>query len=194
MWDCYVGRLIFSISAFYSSSNPLPLHNHHIVLASISLPNHSPQARVRVFEELPKRTNRLGVSTASWTKCLARRTAMGNYVNVEIITHCILLAQEAFRDGDFQVAMVFLNCVKMAVGIFPILGGNKECFGTLVELFSECRGSRTAELKKEIEKSGIVTVLSGILAAAASARSVRINKVNEKFFSFHFVYSMKVTN
>jgi len=146
------------------------------LLASISLPNHSPQARVRVFEELPKRTNRLGVSTASWTKCLARRTAMGNYVNVEIITHCILLAQEAFRDGDFPVAMVFLNCVKMAVAIFPILGGNKECFGTLVELFSECRGSRTAELKKEIEKSGIVTVLSGILATAASARGVRVNK------------------
>jgi len=146
------------------------------LLASVSLPNHSPIARARVFDDLPKRTSRLGLSTASWTKCLARRTAMGNFVNAEIITHCILLAQEAFRERDFKVAMVFLNCVKMTVAIFPILGGNTECFGTLVELFSECRGSRTSELKKEIEKSGIVTILSGILAAAASARSVKINK------------------
>jgi len=64
-----------------------------------------------------------------------------------------------------------LTCIQMAVTIYPTLCGTDEGFGTLVELFGECRSAGSAKWKKEIEASGIVTILSSILAVAAPARA-----------------------
>jgi len=142
------------------------------LLASISSPTHSPSARSRAFDELPKRTKSLGTSAVSWMKSLARRSAMGNLFNVEAISHCTLLAQEAYHERDLEAAMAFLKCVKIAVNVYPSLCGTKEGFANLVELFGDCRSPQSPELKKEIDQSEMVTTLSGILAAAAPARAV----------------------
>jgi hypothetical protein len=139
------------------------------ILATISNPDHSASARVRAFDELPKRTKSLGDSTSAWVKMLARRCAMGNFLNVEIINDCILLAQECFRGGHIPECAEFLTCVRTAVEIYPALGGTKEGFGTLMELFGECRAGSSSKTKKIIEEYDVVTTLSSILAAAAPA-------------------------
>jgi hypothetical protein len=140
------------------------------VLASITSPAHSLAARSRAIEELPKRTKSLGSSTSSWIKSLARRCSMGNFVNAETITHCILLAQEALRERDFQATMAFLETVKIAINIYPSLGGTKEGFETLVELFSECRNSLKSSEADDAKEVGILSTLIGILAAVTSSR------------------------
>ena len=140
------------------------------MLASISSPTHSLAARARALEELPKRTKSLGSQTASWIKVLARRCAMGNFVNVDTVTHCILLAQEALRERDFQVTMAFLECVKIAVNIYPSLGGTREGFETLVELFGECRSSLKGNEAEDAKETGILTTIIGILAIVTPKR------------------------
>jgi len=145
------------------------LHNardNHIfrVLATIANPSHSSSARDRAFDELPKRTKSLGDQTASWVKTLARRCAMGNFLNVEIIHHSILLAQECFGEGNLQSCMHLLSSVRLAAKIFPSLCATKEEFGTLLELFSECRAVSSSKSKTGVENSRIITALSGILA------------------------------
>jgi hypothetical protein len=94
---------------------------------------------------------------------------MGNFLNVEIIKHCILLAQECFRGGHIPECAEFLTCVRTAVEIFPALCGTKDGFGTLIELFGECRAGSSSKIKKLIEEYNMVTTLSSILAAAAPA-------------------------
>jgi hypothetical protein len=89
---------------------------------------------------------------------------MGYFLNGEIVHHSILLSQECFANGDLQGCLLFLSSVKIASKIYPSLCGKKEDFGTLLELFSECRAVTNNKIKKDIESSGIVTVLSGILA------------------------------
>ena len=141
-----------------------------LVLASISSPNHSLTARSRALEDLPKRTKSLGSSASSWIKHLARRCAMGHFVNVETITHCILLAQEALHAKDLQVCMALLECVKVAVNIYPSLGSTEEGYETLIELFAECRGQKGEDLKG-VKDCGILTILSGILAVVTPTRT-----------------------
>ena len=141
------------------------------MLASISSPTHSLAARSRALDDLPKRAKSLGPSAASWIKSLARRCAMGHFMNVDTVTHCILLAQEAFNERDFQVCMAFLECVKVAVNVYPSLGGTEEGFETLVELFGECRGQLKGEEEKDVKELGILTTLSGILAAVTPSRT-----------------------
>lgn len=138
-------------------------------------------ARTRAFEELPKRTISLGTKTSTWIKCLARRCAMGHFVNVENITHCILLAQESLNENQFSIATNFLLCVRTFVKIFPALAGTKEGFVTLIEMFTEC-SSKSYKFKAEIKKRNIVTILSGILAVAAQTRAIHFGKV--RHFSF----------
>jgi hypothetical protein len=150
------------------------LHNardKHIfrILATISRSDHSASARVRAFDELPKRTKSLGDATAAWVKMMARRCAMSNFINVEIVNQCILLAQECFQGGHIPECAQFLTCVKTAVEIYPALGGTKEGFGTLMELFGECRAGSSSKTKKLIGEYDLVTILSAILAAAAPA-------------------------
>lgn len=142
------------------------------ILATIASPTHSLAARARAFDELPKRTKSLGEMTAAWIKTLARRCAMGHFLNSEIINHCILLAQECFHEEDFGRCVSFLACVKIAAEIYPSLCGSKEAFGNLVELFSECQQLH-GKKKKEVDKYGIVTLLSSVLASAAPTRDAK---------------------
>jgi hypothetical protein len=148
------------------------------ILATISSPTHSASARARAFDELPKRTKSLGEQTSTWVKMLARRCAMGNFLNVEVVNHCILLAQECFHAGDMDGCMSFLSCVKMTSEIFPAVCANKEGFGNLIELFSECQRSVSGKKRKSDERSEIITLLSSVLAAAAPARSEKSTNVS----------------
>ena len=136
------------------------------LLATIATPNHSSSARARAFEELPKRAKSLGSNTAAWVKKLARRCAMGGFVNQDSISTCILLAQECFHEGDIDCTMVFLRAVKTAIDAFPRLATSKESFGTLVELFGECQSSHVKN-KKQIEEARTVSLLGTILALAS---------------------------
>ncbi len=95
---------------------------------------------------------------------------MGHFLNVETITHCILLAQEARHEKDLQVCMALLECVKVAVNMYPSLGGTEEGYETLVELLAECREQKGEDLKN-VKECGILTTLSGILAAVTPTRT-----------------------
>lgn len=148
--------------------------DNHIfrILSTIATPTHSPSARFRALDDLPKRTKSLGNSTSSWVRSLARRCAMGSLVNSESIDTCILLSQECFEAGDCEAASHFLRCVKVATSVFPALGGTNEGFKNLAEFFDLCRTTTmTSAMKKDMEKYGIVTMISDILAKAASSRS-----------------------
>ena len=152
------------------------------ILSTIASSTHSPAARIRAFDELPKRTKGLGNVTSSWVKSLARRCAMGTFLNAESIEHCIILAQECFEAGDCEAASLFLLCVKTATSIFPALGATKEGFKNLVEFFEACRTDVTPATKKDMDKFGIVTVISDILAKAASSRPASGDRV--RYFGF----------
>lgn len=91
-------------------------------------------------------------------------------MNVETITHCILLAQEALHEKDLLVCMSLLECVKVAVNVYPSLGSTEEGYETLIELFAECRDQKGEDLKN-VKDSGILTTLSGILAAVTPTRT-----------------------
>jgi hypothetical protein len=157
------------------------LHNardNHIfrVLATITSPSHSASARSRAFDELPKRTKSLGDQAASWIKTLARRCAMGQFMNGEIVHHSILLAQESFCEGNFQGCIHFLNCVKSASRFYPSLCSEKNDFGTLLEIFSACRSITNSKIKNDLGRSGMVTILSSILAEVSQVLNTKNGK------------------
>lgn len=137
------------------------------VLASISSPSHSMNARSRALNDLPKRTQSLGPSASSWIRSLAKRCAMGHFFNAEIISHCIQLAQESFNEGEFQVCRSFLDSSMSALSVFPNMV-TKEMNDMLVEFFGECRESHHREDRKQIDELDIVTRLSTILACISS--------------------------
>lgn len=135
------------------------------ILSTIASPVHSPAARLRAFDELPKRTKGLGTAAQSWVKILARRCAMGSFLNSECIEHCIMLSQECFEAENCEVSALFLDCIKMATSIFPSLGSTQNGFRNLVEFFDVCRtSSLSTSMKRDMEKYGVVTMLSEILA------------------------------
>jgi hypothetical protein len=103
---------------------------------------------------------------------------MGSFINLDTVTHCILIAQESLHERDFQVCMSFLECVKVAVNIFPTLGASEEGYETLVELFGECRGMKGVEAK-EVKEVGILTTLSAILAVVTPSRKSSQKKDDE---------------
>ena len=176
-------EVVASLSAPLSGQSSIPsdirpvlekLHaarDKHIfrILATIASPDHSASARLRAFDELPKRTKSLGDSTAAWVKSLARRCAMGHFLNADVVRDCIVLAQDCFANGDFPECAEFLACVKTAIDIYPSLGGTKDAFEGLMELFSACRANSSSKTKKMIEEYNMVTTLSSILAAVAPA-------------------------
>jgi len=135
------------------------------ILSTISSPAHSPSSRLRAFDELPKRTKGLGGAAQSWVKTLARRCAMGAFLDIESIEHCIILSQECFEAEDCEASTLFLDCIKLAVSIFPSLGSSKKGFQNLVEFFDASRTTSTSSsMKRDMEKYGVVTMLSDILA------------------------------
>ncbi|KAL7553699.1 hypothetical protein ACHAWF_017019 [Thalassiosira exigua] len=142
------------------------------ILSTICDPTHSPSARARALDELPKRTKGLGGPAQGWVKTLARRCAMGAFLNAEGVEHCIILSQEAFESEDCAVSSGFLECVKVATTIFPGLGGTEGGFKNLVEFFDAVRtADLSSSTKKEMEKHGIVTSLSEILARSGPKAS-----------------------
>ena len=153
----------FILNSYYFTLSP-------IVLSSISTSTHSSSARILAFKELPKRAKLLGPSVEAWVKNLTMRSAMGNFVNGEIISHCILLAQEAFNENEFEVCAMFLDSVKTAVTIYPALAGSKEGFETLVELLNGSLAPNSAESKKGIKHAQISTMLTEILLAVTRSQ------------------------
>lgn len=139
------------------------------VLASISSPSHSSEARIRALDDLPKRAKSLGSAASQWLFYLARRTAMGYFLNTEIIDNCILLAQEAFNEGNFEVCRAFLESANAAFIVFPSM--SEKGFDYITELFSACRESLPAEERKLIKQYGILTTLSNIMSRTAHARA-----------------------
>jgi hypothetical protein len=158
------------------------------ILATIANPTHTMAARVRAFEELPKRTKSLGDATCAWVKSLARRCAMGDFLNKSIIQQCIALAQECFHGNDIPASIAFLSCVKLASTVFPALCGDREGFNLLIEMFMECRAARSGKKKKEIDQCGMVTALCSILAAAAPSR-VQDSSEEDEVSRFHLSYA-----
>jgi hypothetical protein len=137
------------------------------ILSTITNPTHSTKARSRAIEEMPKRVKSMGEATLTWVKVLVRRCAMGDFLNQEIVRHCILLAQECFQEKDIASSQKFLACVQVAADSFPELCANEECFESLMELFVDCRRVSSSELKTEIGRHGFLTTLSTILSAVA---------------------------
>jgi hypothetical protein len=153
------------------------------ILSTIATPTHSTAARIRALEELPKRVKHLGEATVAWVRTLVRRCAMGDFMNSQNVQHCIQLALECFQAEELQLSASLVACVKVAADCFPELCATKECFGTLIEFFTECRGLPSGKFKKEVEQSGMVTALSAILAAAAPASiTVRLMKASLLIF------------
>ncbi|GMH91678.1 hypothetical protein TrVE_jg10794 [Triparma verrucosa] len=153
------------------------------IMESICDSNHSPSARVKALDELPKRVSSLGAVAASWMKTLVRRVSMGSALQFDTINHCAMLAQECFGEEEFYTSSHFLDIVKLATTAFPKIGqGNKgECFKTLTEFFSETR-KLSGKAKDEAEDNNIVSSLSKILAAIAPSASATSTKTDDKQF------------
>lgn len=94
---------------------------------------------------------------------------MGYFLNTEIIDNCILLAQEAFNEGNFEVCRAFLESANAAFIVFPSM--SEKGFDYISELFSACRESLPAEERKLIKQFGILTTLSNIMSRTAHARA-----------------------
>lgn len=145
------------------------LKDKHIfrILSSITNPTHSGKDRSRALDEISKRVKYRGEAVLTWVKTLVRRCSMGDFLNHDIIRHCILLAQECFQEEDVASCNKFLACVYVAASNFPEICSNTECFGSLMELFVACRIESSSEVKKLVAHYGIVTTLSTILSAVS---------------------------
>jgi len=133
------------------------------ILGTITNPSHSAKSRARALDDLPKRVKATaGDAVSAWVKSLAKRCAMGDFVNLDGVHHCVLLAQECFHEGELEATRKFLVCVQMAVESFPSLCASGEVFENLSELFRDCN--------KETEEPAIITALSAILASVAPYR------------------------
>ncbi len=134
------------------------------ILSTITTPTHSIQARVRAYDELPKRVKSLGDTAVRFVKGLVRKCSMGDFLNQEIVHDSILLAQEFGGQGDWELCRKFLRCIELATDYFPEVCGEAQCFLNLTELFLECRSSKDRGL------DDILTRLTSILAKAALKR------------------------
>ncbi|GMH77710.1 hypothetical protein TrLO_g15830, partial [Triparma laevis f. longispina] len=155
------------------------------LMSSLCDCNHSPSARAKALDDLPKRVSSLGSVAATWMKTLVRRVSMGSAFQFDTINHCAMLAQECFGEEEFYTSSHFLDIVKLATTAFPKIGeGNKgECFKTLTEFFSETR-KLSGKAKDEADDNNIVSSLSKILAAIAPSASATVtgSKTNDKQF------------
>jgi hypothetical protein len=152
------------------------------LMASIADANHTVTTRATAMDELPKRVNAVGAAASTWMKSLVRRVSMGSAFNFDVINHCAMLAQECARENEWVTSSLFLEIVKFCVAAFPTVGqGNAgECFKTMTEFFSECRGLE-GKSKKEAEENDIVSMLGKILATIAPAASaVDVSELSKK--------------
>lgn len=134
------------------------------ILAAISNPSHSITSRNVAIDELPKKVKYMGEDTVRWVKTLVRRCAMGDFLNKEVVRHCILLADECFQEDDIESAKKFLDCVFLSAESFPDLCSTTECFGSLIELFVNCRMVTSNKLRRLISRFGVLSTLGAILS------------------------------
>ncbi len=102
------------------------------ILSTIATPTHTTKARIRALDELPKRVKPLGDAVLTWVKGLVRRGSMGDFLNLEIVHHSILLAQECFREEDYPACERFLKWVQVAADAFPIICAQQDSFEPLL--------------------------------------------------------------
>ena len=141
------------------------------ILATITNPSHSAKARARALDDLPKRVKATaGDAVQAWVKSLAKRCAMGDFINHDSIHHCVLLAQECFHEGEFDATLKFLVCIQLAVESFPSLCASEEVFENLSELFRDCNSMTSSSSRKTTEEPAIITALSAILASVSPHR------------------------
>ena len=137
------------------------------LLGTITKPNHTVKARLRALDDLPKRVKATaGDSVQAWVKSLAKRCAMGDFINEDTIHHCVLLAQECYFEGEHEAALKFLACVQLAVESFPSLCASDDVFENLSELFRDSSSSSS----KTSDESAIITSLASILALVSPFR------------------------
>ncbi len=141
------------------------------LLGTITNPNHSAKARARALDDLPKRVKATAGDTVhAWVKSLAKRCAMGDFINHDTIHHCVLLAQECFHEGEYEATLKFLVCIQLAVESFPSICASDEVFSNLSELFTDCNGTSSKASRKTDLEHAIVTALSSILASVSPHR------------------------
>lgn len=99
---------------------------------------------------------------------------MGDFINAEIVHHCVLLAQECFHEEDVVPCRAFVAVIKVAVGYFPQLcTATEETFSTLVQLFTDARGlEKGSKFEIEVAECRLISDLSAILAAGAPANKL----------------------
>lgn len=160
------------IQGISSKSMIEKLHSHrdkHLfrILSTIAYSRHSASARARAFNDLPRRTQGLGEPTTVWLKTLIRRCAMGGSINEEVISHCILLSQECFREGEYEKSMMFLSPVDFVTKSFPdlIVGA---VFTDLIVLLGECKEAFSGNDHNESMQVMLSTICA-ILARTAPA-------------------------
>lgn len=143
------------------------------ILGPITGPDHSTKARNRAFDELPKRVKTAaGDAAHTWVKTLVKRCTMGDFMNQDVVQHCIVLAQECFEEDDFEASKYFLNCLDLAGRMFPKLCAGKDIFAGLTSMFEDCSSQNLKGKRKQaIQKAGIVSALSAILAAVTPHRA-----------------------
>lgn len=149
------------------------------IFSTIVDAGHSAEARIRALDELPKRTKALGGPVSEWVKNLVRRCAMGNFWNADILSHCILVAQQCFHEGDIPAASALLASAREALSIFPSLCQTSKTFATLTEFFSACRAA-TDLTKNHVHGQGLITALSSILSMAALSKPDDIRSDEEE--------------
>ena len=141
------------------------------ILGTITKPNHSVKARFWALDDLPKRVKATaGDAVQAWVKSLAKRCAMGDFINQDTIYHCVLLAQECVHEGEYEAALKFLACVQLAVESFPSLCASNDVFENLSELFKDCNSMSSSSSSEASAESAIITALTSILALVSPHR------------------------
>ncbi|KAL3919926.1 MAG: hypothetical protein SGILL_003509 [Bacillariaceae sp.] len=145
------------------------------ILGTITHPNHSVSARIRALNDLPKRVKATaGDAVQKWVVSLVQRCAMGDFLNQDVVHHCVVLAHECLQEDDWDSTNRFLTCAEMAASRFPALCASEQDYTTLSEMFRDCSGvsSSSSKKKKHMDKSNILTLLSSILAMASPHRAI----------------------
>lgn len=152
------------------------IKDNHVfrILGTLVHSDHSVKSRVRALDDLPKRVkSTAGDAVQTWVRSLVKRCAMGDFLNLDVIQHCSMLALECFQGELWDAAQKFLSCVQLAASSFPVLCASEEVYENLSTIFRDCSDLlSSASRRKKIEYSNIVTTVSAILASASPYRKL----------------------
>jgi hypothetical protein len=165
------------------------IKDNHVfrILGTLVHSDHSIKSRIRALDDLQKRVkSTAGDAVQTWVRLLVKRCSMGDFLNLDIIQHCSMLALECFEGDQLVAAQKFLSCVQLAANSFPILCASKEVYENLTTIFRDCSNlPSSASKRKKIEQSNIVTTVSAILASVspfriASKGSIEVEDLQEQ--------------